>query len=71
MPKSAVYHIVNPDTSASWADILDVLESAGLKFRRIDPKDWVEQLASSDQDGTRNPTIKLLVSRSINVRIMQ
>ncbi|KAK7060800.1 hypothetical protein VNI00_000533 [Paramarasmius palmivorus] len=55
-----VYHIVNPNTSASWNDILDGLESAGLKFERVDRKEWVERLASSNQDPEQNPTIKLL-----------
>lgn len=61
-PKSVVYHIVNPNTSASWDDILDGLEDAGLKFERLEPMQWVERLAQSDRDGVRNPTIKLLVS---------
>ncbi|ESK87402.1 l-aminoadipate-semialdehyde dehydrogenase [Moniliophthora roreri MCA 2997] len=55
-----VYHIVNPDTSSSWNDILDGLEQAGLKFERVNRKEWVQRLAASDQDGERNPTIKLL-----------
>ncbi|KAJ3895239.1 L-aminoadipate-semialdehyde dehydrogenase [Lentinula edodes] len=59
-PQSAVYHIVNPNTSASWEDILDGLEYAGLKFDRVEPLQWVERLAHSDQDGEKNPTIKLL-----------
>lgn len=57
-----MYHIVNPNTSASWGDILNGLEHAGLKFERLEPLKWVERLAQSDQDGVRNPTIKLLVS---------
>lgn len=57
----AVYHIVNPNTSASWGDILDGLEYAGMKFNRLEPLQWVERLAHSDQDGEKNPTIKLLV----------
>lgn len=62
---------MNPDASTSWADILDVLESAGLKFSRVDPHEWVELLASSDQDGARNPAIKLLVSLSSDVHTIQ
>lgn len=65
--KSAVYHIVNPNTSASWDDILNGLEYAGLKFERLEPMEWVERLAQSDQDGVRNPTIKLLVSFALLV----
>ncbi|KAJ7623485.1 L-aminoadipate-semialdehyde dehydrogenase [Roridomyces roridus] len=59
--KSAtVYHIVNPNTSASWDDLLSALRAAGLEFEAVDRKDWVERLAKSDPDGARNPTIKLL-----------
>ncbi|KAJ3986293.1 L-aminoadipate-semialdehyde dehydrogenase [Lentinula detonsa] len=58
--KSSVYHIVNPNTSASWNDILDGLEYAGMKFERLEPLQWVERLAQSNQDGEQNPTVKLL-----------
>ncbi|KAF5367566.1 hypothetical protein D9758_003797 [Tetrapyrgos nigripes] len=59
---SEVYHIVNPNTSASWADILNGLESSGLHFDNVDIDTWLERLATSDQDGSRNPSIKLLAS---------
>ncbi|KAJ4473884.1 L-aminoadipate-semialdehyde dehydrogenase [Lentinula aciculospora] len=59
-PKSAVYHIVNPNTSASWNDILDGLNYAGMKFERVEPLRWVERLAQSNQDGEQNPAVKLL-----------
>ncbi|KAJ7695061.1 L-aminoadipate-semialdehyde dehydrogenase [Mycena rosella] len=59
--KSAVvYHIVNPDTSASWDDMLAGLKAAGLKFETVDRTEWVQRLATSDSDGVKNPTIKLL-----------
>ncbi|KAJ7173762.1 L-aminoadipate-semialdehyde dehydrogenase [Mycena filopes] len=55
-----VYHIVNPNVSASWDDILAALSGTGLKFDTVDRTEWVERLAKSDPDGVRNPTIKLL-----------
>jgi hypothetical protein len=61
--KSAiVYHIVNPNVSASWDDILAGLRTAGLEFETVDRTQWVERLSKSDPDGQKNPTIKLLVS---------
>ncbi|THV03189.1 L-aminoadipate-semialdehyde dehydrogenase [Dendrothele bispora CBS 962.96] len=57
---SEVYHIVNPNVSVGWNEILDGLESAGLHFDRVDIRTWLERLANSDQDGERNPSIKLL-----------
>ncbi|KAJ7743089.1 L-aminoadipate-semialdehyde dehydrogenase [Mycena metata] len=55
-----VYHIVNPNVSASWDDILAALQTAGLKFETVDRTEWVERLAKSDPDGVKNPTVKLL-----------
>ncbi|KAK0470229.1 L-aminoadipate-semialdehyde dehydrogenase [Desarmillaria tabescens] len=59
-PATAVYHIVNPNISAHWKDILDGLEASGMSFERVDEGEWVERLAKSDEDGKKNPTIKLL-----------
>ncbi|KAJ3966024.1 L-aminoadipate-semialdehyde dehydrogenase [Lentinula raphanica] len=58
--QSSVYHIVNPNRSASWNDILDGLECTGMTFERLEPLAWVERLAKSNPDGEKNPTIKLL-----------
>ena len=62
LSKSEVYHIVNPNVSVGWSEILDGLEAAGLRFDRVDIQTWLERLAKSDQDGERNPSIKLLAS---------
>ncbi|KAK0493925.1 L-aminoadipate-semialdehyde dehydrogenase [Armillaria luteobubalina] len=59
-PAMAVYHIVNPNRSAHWKNILGGLEASGMSFERVDKNDWVERLAKSDEDGKTNPTIKLL-----------
>lgn len=65
IPKSTVYHIVNPNTSASWADILVGLKDAGVKFETVDRMEWLERLATSEKDPERNPIIKLLVCISL------
>jgi len=55
-----VYHIVNPNISASWDDILAALKAAGLRFETVDRTEWLERLVKSDPDGAKNPVIKLL-----------
>ncbi|KAJ7493419.1 L-aminoadipate-semialdehyde dehydrogenase [Mycena galericulata] len=55
-----VYHIVNPNVSTSWDDMLVALKAAALEFQTVDRAEWVTRLAKSDQDGVKNPTIKLL-----------
>lgn len=59
-PAANVYHIVNPNTAASWEDIIDGLAAAGVKFDKVDRTAWVERLAASEQDPEKNPTVKLL-----------
>jgi hypothetical protein len=60
-PKSMVYHIVNPNISASWDDILVGLKDAGLEFETVEKSEWLGRLAASDKDPERNPLIKLFV----------
>ncbi|PBK83409.1 hypothetical protein ARMGADRAFT_1038000 [Armillaria gallica] len=67
---SAVYHIVNPNMSMHWKDILGGLKASGVlvSFECADKNEWVERLVKSDEDGKRNLTIRLLVSNSGVVR---
>ena len=60
-PKSVVYHIVNPNVSASWDDILVGLKDAGLEYETVDRMERLDRLAASDKDPEQNPVIKLLV----------
>lgn len=59
-PKSAVYHVVNPDVSTPWSAILAGMRAGGLKFDAVERREWVLRLAESDSDGEVNPTYKLL-----------
>ncbi|KZT19362.1 acetyl-CoA synthetase-like protein [Neolentinus lepideus HHB14362 ss-1] len=59
-PRSKVYHIVNPDRSASWRNILDALRESGVKFERTTVEEWLDKLAGSEKDVEMNPAIKLL-----------
>ena len=60
-PKSMVYHIVNPNISTTWDDILVGLKDAGLEFETVEKSEWLDRLAASDKDPERNPVIKLFV----------
>jgi hypothetical protein len=62
-PKSAVYHIVNPNLTGTWKDIIDGLRKAGKTFDLVDRFEWLRRLSLSEPDVTKNPTYKLLVSR--------
>lgn len=70
-PKAKVYHVVNPDVSTSWEQILDGLRAAGLEFDVVDRREWVERLAASDSDGSVNPTYKLLVSMIRSIALVR
>ena len=61
-PKSAVYHIVNPNMTSGWDAIIAGLKKAGMRFDVVGRSEWLDRLAKSDPDGERNPAIKLLVS---------
>lgn len=56
-----VYHVVNPDTSASWDDLLAALRAAGLRFDAVPVEEWLARLRTGEQDPDRNPVVKLLV----------
>ncbi|EJD50787.1 L-aminoadipate-semialdehyde dehydrogenase [Auricularia subglabra TFB-10046 SS5] len=57
---ASVYHIVNPNTSASWDDLLAALAESGLKFNAVGTDEWLQILAGSEKDPNVNPVIKLL-----------
>ncbi|KAM0720927.1 hypothetical protein Q7P37_003212 [Cladosporium fusiforme] len=57
-----VYHIVNPRTFSWSGDFLPALkQSAHLPaFDIVSPQEWIRRLAASEQDASKNPSIKLL-----------
>lgn len=56
----AVFHVLNPNTSAPWSTILEGVSSGGLSFTPVDRREWVERLANSNDDPSLNPSRKLL-----------
>ncbi|KAM0208904.1 hypothetical protein ACHAQD_011441 [Fusarium lateritium] len=55
-----IFHVAG-NHPASWSrDILPWLRDYGLVFEAVPQRDWVDKLASSDSDVSRNPPYKLL-----------
>ncbi|CZS79161.1 unnamed protein product [Fusarium graminearum] len=55
-----VFH-VSGSHPASWnADIVPLLRNFGLEFEVVSQRAWVDKLASSDTDVSRNPPYKLI-----------
>ncbi|KAK4688566.1 hypothetical protein P7C73_g1542, partial [Tremellales sp. Uapishka_1] len=58
-PKKALYHILNPNVSGTWNDILEGIKDGGVKFQAVDRREWVEEIKKSNPDPIANPSIKL------------
>ncbi|KZW00808.1 acetyl-CoA synthetase-like protein [Exidia glandulosa HHB12029] len=58
--RATVYHVVNPNTSASWDDLLAALHDSGVQFKAVPTEEWLRVLGDSEKDPDRNPVIKLL-----------
>lgn len=58
---SVVYNLVNPRLF-SWAELLESLGRAGLKFRVVSFEEWLRKLRESAERGEqdRNPAVKLI-----------
>ncbi|KAJ5175188.1 uncharacterized protein N7482_001065 [Penicillium canariense] len=56
------YHLVNPKTFNWKNDLLRALKqgSALPAFDVVSPQEWLQRLASSEQDPEKNPSIKLI-----------
>lgn len=54
-----VYNVQNPQTFHWTNDLLPALERAGLSFKIVPPKQWIEALRNSEQDPEKNPPVKL------------
>lgn len=55
-----VYQVQNCKLFSWTNDLLPALKVAGLDFEVVPQREWVRRLREGDQDGNRNPTIKLL-----------
>jgi thioester reductase-like protein len=54
-----VYNIQNPTVYHWTRDILPALHKAGLSFKQVSPKEWVQRLRTGDQNPVTNPPVKL------------
>lgn len=59
-PKSAVYNVQNNRLFHWTKDLLPALRNAGLDFKTVSQREWVDLLRKSDQNPETNPTIKLV-----------
>ncbi|KAH8667011.1 male sterility protein [Xylariales sp. PMI_506] len=57
---SVVYQVQNNRLFHWTRDLLPALKSAGLDFKVVSQREWVALLRESEQDPSKNPTIKLL-----------
>ena len=57
-----VYHLVNPSTFDWRTELLPVLKKHSKlpAFDVVSPAEWLQRLEKSDQDPTKNPSIKLV-----------
>ncbi|KAJ6117340.1 hypothetical protein N7512_007065 [Penicillium capsulatum] len=57
-----VYHLVNPQNFSWKKDLLPALKKQSLlsDFEIVSPQEWLQKLASSEQDPEKNPSIKLI-----------
>jgi hypothetical protein len=58
--KSAVYNVQNNNLFHWTKDLLPALRNAGLDFKTVSQREWVDLLRKSDQNPETNPTIKLV-----------
>lgn len=52
-----VYHILNPDHSSTWEDLLSWVRESGTDFEIVEPHSWVQRLEAAKDD---HPAKKLL-----------
>lgn len=60
VPKSAVYNVQNNNLFHWTRDLLPAIRDAGLDFKTVSQREWVDLLRRSDQNPETNPTIKLV-----------
>lgn len=57
---SAVYNVQNSKLFHWTQELLPALKEAGLDFKSVSQREWVDMLRKSEPDPETNPTIKLV-----------
>lgn len=55
-----VFHILNPDTSTKWTDLLRWMQNLRPGFEILTPHDWIEKLENLEEKEAEHPARKLI-----------
>jgi hypothetical protein len=55
-----LWHVLNGSKQTTWPTVHKALREAGIDFKVVSPREWMQELRNSSSDLQANPTYKLL-----------